>query len=238
MKADFPGMNDRLLACGYGVPNARLATECAQGVATIVVEDWMPNLVLEEEPKKKPPKRPTTKTTERRARRKVKLYRLPIPESLLTDDDPEVELRVTLSYFPEPNKFGRRTYHGLDLKWDMQGSQESDDAFIQRINVLKRATDVDGTRVKPTKTKSFDWEIGIQARSRGTVQSDRWRGKMSALVGDKLIGIVPVLGWWDHRKALRTQTMNFSLVISVFGPGVYAAIKPRVEVEPGITIEV
>jgi subtilisin family serine protease len=238
MTEDFPGLNDRLLVCGYGIPNERLASECAQGVATIVVEDSMPNTVIEDEPKKTPPKRATSKTTESRARRKVKLYRLPIPESLLTGADFDVELRVTLSYFAEPNKFGRRIYHGLDLKWDMQGPQESEDAFIQRINVLKRAIDNEGKRVKPAKTKSFDWGIGIQARSRGTVQSDRWRGKMSALVGDKLIAIVPVLGWWEQRKALKMQEMKFSLIVSVFGPGVYTAIKPRVEVEAGITIDV
>jgi hypothetical protein len=238
MLEDFPGINDRLLACGYGVPSERLASECAQGVATIVIEDSMPNAVIEEAPKKEAPKRATTKTTEPRVRRKVKLYKLPLPESLLTDADPDVELRVTLSYFTEPNKFGRRSYHGLDLKWDMQGPQESDDAFIQRVNVLKRATDAKGKRVKPAKTKSFDWDIGVQARSRGTVQSDRWRGKMSELVGDKLIAIVPVLGWWDQRKPLKTQEMKFSLVVSVFGPGVYAAIKPKVEVETGISIEV
>lgn len=238
MVEDFPGLNDRLMACGYGVPNERLASECAQGVATIVVEDWMPNAVIEQAPKKKAPTRATTKTTEPKIRRKVKLYRLPIPESLLTDDDPEVELRVTLSYFAEPNRFGRRTYHGLDLKWDMQGPQESEEAFIRRINALKRAMDADGKRTKPTKTKSFDWDIGVQTRSRGTVQSDRWRGKMSALAGDKLIAIVPVLGWWDQRKALRMHEMKFSLVLSVFGPGVYTAIKPRVEIEPGITIAV
>jgi hypothetical protein len=235
---DFPGLNDRLQACGYGVPNERLASECAQGVATVVIEDSMPNAVIEEGPRKKVPKRATTKTTQPKVRRQVKIYRLPIPVSLLTNDDPEVELRVTLSYFAEPNKFGRRTYHGLDLKWDMQGPQESEDAFIQRINVLKRKTDGDGKRMKPTKTESFPWEVGIRARSRGTVQSDRWHGKMSGLVGDKLIAVVPVLGWWEQRKALKYQAMNFSLVVSVFGPGVYAAIKPRVEIESGITIEV
>ncbi|MCC6560518.1 MAG: hypothetical protein IT478_04095, partial [Xanthomonadales bacterium] len=179
----------------------------------------------------------TTKTTEPKIRRKVKLYRLPIPESLLTDVDPDVELRVTLSYFTEPNKFGRRTYHGLDLKWDMQGPQESEDAFMQRINVLKRAVGTEGKRVKPAMTKSFDWDIGIQARSRGTVQSDRWRGKMSALVGDKLIAIVPVLGWWEKRKTLKQQELKFSLLVSVFGPDVYAAIKPKVEIHAGVTIE-
>ncbi|MBK8214294.1 MAG: S8 family peptidase [Myxococcales bacterium] len=235
---DFPGLNDRLQACGYGVPNERLASECAQGIATIVVEDSMPNAIAEEEPKKTPPKRPTTKPTETKYRRKVKLYQLPLPESLLNDADPDVELRVTLSYFAEPSRLGRRTYHGLDLKWDMQGPQESQEAFKQRINALLRPTDDEGKRLKIEKTKSFNWDVGIERRSRGTVQSDRWRGKMSELVGDKLVAIYPVLGWWDQRKALKTAEMKFSLVVSVFGPGVYAAIKPRVEIEPGITIDV
>lgn len=238
MFEDFPGLNDRLLACGYGMPNERLASECAQGVATIVVEDTMPNGVVGEKPKKTPPKRATTKTTKPTVLRKVKLYRLPLPERLLSDADPDVELRVTLSYFMEPNKFGRRTYHGLDVKWDMQGPHESEDTFLQRINVLKRPMKADGKRVKGGTTKSFDWDIGIQLRSRGTVQSDRWRGKMSALVGNKLLAIVPVLGWWDQRKPLRTQEMSFSLVVSVFGPGVYAAIKPAVEAATAISIDV
>lgn len=95
-----------------------------------------------------------------------------------------------------------------------------------------------GKRVKPAKTESFPWDIGVRARSRGTVQSDRWHGRMSQLIGDKLIAILPVLGWWEQRKALKFQEVKFSLVVSVFGPGVYAAIKPRVEVEPAITIGV
>lgn len=238
MLEDFPGLNDRLLACGYGMPNERVATECAQGVATIVIENTMPNAVIEEEPKKATPKRTTAKATVPKVRRKVKVYRLQLPETLLTDTDSDVELRVTLSYFTEPNKFGRRTYHGLDLKWDMQGPQESEDLFFRRINALKRVLDDNGKRVKPVKSKSFNWDIGIQARSRGTVQSDRWRGKMSELVGDKLIAIVPVLGWWDQRKPLKTQEMNFALVVSVFGPGVYAAIRPRVEAEVHVDVEI
>jgi len=168
----------------------------------------------------------------------VKLYRVPLPHELLGDTDPDVELRVTLSYFAEPNKFGRTIFHGLDLKWDMQGPQENEDEFLQRINVLKRPLTADGKRAKIAPKDSLPWDIGIRLRSRGTVQSDRWRGKMSALVGDKLIAIVPVLGWWEARSALRTQEMRFSLVVSVIGPGVYAAIKPRVEAAAAIPVEV
>jgi hypothetical protein len=238
MLRQFQNLNDRLLACGYGLPDERLACECARDLATVIVEDSMPNAVIEEEPKKNPPKRPTTKKTEPKVRRKAKLYRLPIPESLLDQADSEVELRVTLSYFAEPNKFGRRTFRGLDLKWDMQGPHETADQFIERVNALKRSRSVDGKRKQPVRTESFNWDVGIQTRSRGTVQSDRWRGKMSALAGDKLIAIVPILGWWDQRRPLREQAMNFSLIATVSGPGVYAVIKPHVEAQIQAVVEI
>ena len=48
---------------------------------------------------------------------------------------------------------------------------------------------------------------------------------MSAIVGKKLIAVVLVLGWWNQRQSLKTQEMRFSLVVSVFGPGVYTAIR-------------
>lgn len=238
MQEQFEGIGDRLQACGYGVPDERIASECALGVATVVVEDVMPNAVIEEEPKKEAPKRPTAKATDSKTRRKAKIYRVPIPSTLISLDDPNVELRVTLSYFAEPNKFGRSVFHGLDLKWDMQGPQESEQQFLERVNPLKRPVDENGKRIAGPETKSFKWEIGPQKRGRGTVQSDRWKGKMSALAGDKLIAVVPVLGWWEQRRALKLWELNFSLVVSIFGPGVYAAIKPLVELPVEAQVEV
>jgi hypothetical protein len=233
MLSQFQNANDRLLACGYGVPDEALAVECARDLATVIVEDSMPNAVIEGVPKKRPPKRPTTKPTEPKVRRKAKLYRLPIPEALLGQGDVDVELRVTLSYFAEPNKYGRRTFHGLDLKWDMQGPQETEAQFIERVNAHKRTE-----RSPLVRTKSFDWQIGIQPRGRGTVQSDRWRGRLSALAGNKLIAILPVLGWWEQRRALREQEAGFSLIVTLRAPGIYAAIKPLVEAQTQVVVEV
>jgi hypothetical protein len=232
------GLDDLLMACGYGVPDEHLACECARDLATVIFEDSMQNAVIEEELKKKPPKRAKTNKTEPKIRRKVKLFRLPIPETLLAHEDAVVELRVTLSYFAEPNRFGRSVFHGLDLKWDMQGPHEKEEHFLERINALKRPRSPDGKRNRTLTTRPFKWDIGPQLRSRGTVQSDRWSGPMSALAGDKLIAVVPVLGWWDQRKALKDQAMNFSLIVSVRGPGVYAAIKPLVEAQVASIIEV
>ncbi len=237
MHEQFPAKSDLLITCGYGVPNVATAMGCARGIATVIVEDSMPNSVAEEVPKKEPPKKATTKLTDTRHVRKIKIFRMPIPDELATVEDPQVELRVTLSYFPETNKFGRSQVHGLDLKWYMQGPQESESQFLQRINVLARPMDAAGKRVKPKSSGPFKWDIGIQARSRGTVQSDRWRGPASQLAGEKLIAVVPVLGWWERRTDLRSEQMDFSLVVSVFGPGVYSSIKPRVEVEADVLVE-
>jgi hypothetical protein len=218
------------------VPDETIATECARRLVTVIVEDQMPNAVVEERLKKEPPKRSTTKATESKAVRKMKLFRVPIPVSLIGVSDPDVELRVTLSYLSEPNKFGRRVSSGLDLKWDMQGPQESEAQFLQRVNVLARPEGPDGKRRKASQTSSFDWDVGIRLRSRGTVQSDRWRGKASQLAGDKLIAVVPLGGWWAGRRDLATQSMRFSLVVSVFGPGVYDAIAPRIQVANAVDV--
>ncbi len=238
MVSQFPGLQDRLMACGYGLPDLALARECAVDRATIVVEDAMPSAVLEEVPKKKPPKRKTTKTTEPRVRRKVKLYEIPIPDRLPGGEDPEVELRVTLSFFAEPNSFRRRTTYGLELKWDMQGPQESPDEFFERVNELHRPEVKKGRRRRTSRSRGFDWSIGILLRSRGTVQSDRWRGPFSQLAGNKYVAVLPVLGWWDQRRELRTESMPFSLLVTIRGPDVYGAIKPLVDLQVTQPVEV
>ncbi len=237
MMQHFPSLDDRLAACGYGVPDPVVARDCARDRATVIVEDEIPNALKEQVPKKKLPTRAGTKLTEPKLVRKMKVFRLPVPENIAVLTNIDVELRVTLSYFPEPNKFHRKIYHGLDLKWDMQGPQESEAEFLERINELMRPVGADGKRRRTSSaTTSFPWGIGIQKRSRGTVQSDRWRGRAAYLAGPKLIAVFPVLGWWEQRKELREYSMRFSLIVSVTGPDVYSHIKTAltVPVEVGV----
>lgn len=233
MKEQFESLEDRLRICGYGVPDPAFAMHCARDRATIVVEDAMPNGVLVERPKKKAPKRPTTPTTELVAQRIAKFFRLPIDENLLLEHDGDVELRVTLSYFAEIHTYRRRAQRGLDLRWEMQGPQENEDAFRWRINKLVR----DGAAKENPKTKSFKWTIGPDRRADGTVQSDRWVGPASYLAGSKLIAIVPVGGWWNQYKKFETKELPFSLIVTVRAEGldvytpISTALRPVVSVE-------
>lgn len=221
MLQQFPDLPDRLAACGYGVPNAELARSCATDCATVIIEDVIANRVEEHRPKKVPLKRPGTPTTEVHEVKVVRFFRLPVPMELLLDDPHRrVGLRVTLSYFAEPNTFRRRQDRGMDLRWDMQGPGEGEDEFRTRINKLAR-----GEGPGPG-TKSFDWAVGFQRRSRGTVQSDRWFGAAPDLAGDKLIAVYPVGGWWDDRQAMRLALMRFSLLVTIQADGlpVYAPL--------------
>ena len=133
---------------------------------------------------------------------------------------------MTLSYFPEPNTFRRQVSRGLDLKWDMQGPSEKWRDFEVRVNKLARGEDAKGSA-----GKSLKWELGITRRSRGTVQSDRWAGPASYLAGNKHFAVVPVLGWWERRPALRELTMPFSLIVTVQAAGldIYQPIRVAVE---------
>jgi Subtilase family len=226
MYDQFPNVGERMRVCGYGAPDLEFARACAAARATVVVEDEMPNAVYEEVPRTKVPKRESTRQTEDKVRRLVKFFRLPVPElDAFEDPNREVELRVTLSYFAEPNTFRRRVYYGLNLRWDMQGPLESEEQFRQRINKLARGAS------KPT-SESFDWDVKIQRRGRGTVQSDRWRGPASMLADPKLLAVMPVLGWWHRRKELQGLSQPFSLIVSIVAEGmdIYTPIEAAISV--------
>jgi hypothetical protein len=222
MEAQLPNLDERLSLCGYGAPDLTLATSCALERATVIVEDRISGAVREE-----------SGDGSRDKRRVAKFFQLPVPEGLLLEAG-HTDLRVTLSYFPEPNTFGRRQYRGLNLGWDMQGPLETEAEFRQRVNLLQRDS---GYRER-ARTASFPWRVGKRRRGRGTVQSDRWSGEGALLDGEKWIAVYPVLGWWERRR-LEYLEMPFSLIVTIratSGVDVYTpiriALSPEVEI-PG-----
>lgn len=233
MREQFASLDDRLRICGHGVPDPATAVWCARERATVIVEDSMPNAVMVERPRPKPPKRKGVPPTKPEPEHIAKFFRLPIDDQTLLEHAGEVELRVTLSYFAEVQTYRRRAMRGLDLRWDMQGPQESEDVFRWRVNKRVR----ENTQEK-LKGKSFKWEIGPERRERGTVQSDRWTGPASFLAGSKLIAVMPVMGWWNQYVAFRTKELPFSLIVTVRTPGldIYSVIE--LALKPPITVTV
>jgi hypothetical protein len=225
MIQQLPNVDERLAAFGLGTPDLNYGLGCLASRATILIEDGATNAEIVRVRREQPNGR--FREVED-VRRYAKIFRIPLPEDLLLEfPDSAVRLRVTLSYFAEPNTIRGRTQRGLDLRWDMQGPQETEAQFLQRINRLAR-----GKERRTDRTSSFDWELGLRRRSRGTVQSDRWRGTAAFLAGDKLIAVYPVLGWWERRDSFRQASMPFSLLISVEADGVevYTPIQTAIAV--------
>ena len=150
------------------------------------------------------------------------LHNLPWPcEALESLGDTEVEMRVTLSYFIEPNPTqrgvgSRYRYESHGLRFDVKRPQESTNEFRSRINLLAR----DEEQRTPRGRDDSSWMIGKRDRHRGSLHGDIWRGTAADLASRGNIAVYPALGWWKTRPALEryNQAARYALVVSIRAP--------------------
>lgn len=154
----------------------------------------------------------------------MKLHELPWPAAELEAlGAAHVEMRVTLSYFVEPNPSRRGwqskfRYQSHGLRFAVKGSTEDEERFTQRINKADReeAEDLDENE-QMNDPDRHQWDIGAQLRARGSVHSDVWKGTAAQLRDKSHIAIFPVGGWWkDWPGAARAGVpVQYSLVVSL-----------------------
>ncbi|MGY0713659.1 S8 family peptidase [Azospirillum argentinense] len=150
----------------------------------------------------------------------MKLYELPWPrKALLSLQTTEVTMRVTLSYFVEPNPSetarGRKLrYASHGLRFKVIRPDEAVDEFRARIN-RAAAEEVGGTASRGSDSQS--WLIGSQQRDVGSIHSDIWRGPASDLARRSIIAVHPVGGWWKERAHLDrwASSARFALVVTI-----------------------
>lgn len=196
MLQQHPDRKERLRAVGYGKPRRDRALASTRECPTLIHEGRLaPEVAVGT------------------ANRGMQLLTLPLPESeLLALGEYPVELAITLSYFGEPNEARRWRYLGGTLGWDLQRRAESTRDFRKRVDDSWRGKGVS----RPASAQEWDWEIGPQARGRGTVQGDRLHTDAASLAGDKLIAVWPVSGWWaDHPDSRGEAEISYSIVITI-----------------------
>src|SRR6185437_3161134 len=133
----------------------------------------------------------------------MKTYSLPWPRAALQAlETTEVTMKVTLSYFVEPNpsetarnRNSRYASHGLRFAVNLP--DESSSQFQKRINKLSRE---EGETI-PRQTDD-GWLLGSQLWSKGSLHHDIWRGPASDLARGDSIAVFPVSGWWKDRPHL------------------------------------
>ena len=192
---------------GWGVPDLGRALMSATNDATLMIEDAL---------------LPFRKDGSVIKTRDMHLHRLPWPhEELLALGEQDVELRVTLSYFVEPNPgergwTRRHRYASHALRFAVKRSLETVDQFRLRIN---RAADAEEEGEIGAAAGSDDWLLST-IRDRGSIHSDVWRGSAAELAGRDAVGVFPVSGWWKEKPSLQRweRSTRYSLLVSIRAP--------------------
>jgi hypothetical protein len=208
---------------GWGVPDLTRSLLSAANDATMMVEDAL---------------LPFRKDGSLIKTRDMNLHRLPWPRTeLAVLGNLDVELRITLSYFIEPNPgergwTRRHRYGSHNLRFAVKRSLETHDTFRARIN--KAAQDEEAGQ-PPGSAGGDDWVLG-PIRDRGSIHSDVWRGSAAALADRDAIGVFPISGWWKEKPALQRweRAARYALLVSIRAPeaqvDIYNSIATQLEV--------
>ncbi len=147
-------------------------------------------------------------------------YDLPWPRQALEAlGDEEVKLKITLSYFVDPNPGALSTvdpfrYQSFGLRFDLKRRMETLAEFKNRVNVNERGEDY----TKPGSLPDNEgWRFGPNSVSCGSLHCDEWTGLAANLLSRDVICIKPVGGWWKNRADTKVcnQKARYALVVSI-----------------------
>ncbi|MEO0460755.1 MAG: S8 family peptidase [Myxococcota bacterium] len=144
------------------------------------------------------------------------VYELPWPRDALERlGENDIELKVTLSYFVEPNPGPTSSveparYRSYGLRFDLQ-RDEDHESFLGRVNAEA------GTKPKNGPESDQQWRFGTRSISAGSLHSDVWTGPAAYLLTKNLLCIYPVVGWWRSRAKgkIVTRRSRYALVVSL-----------------------
>ncbi len=212
--------------CGYGVPDEAALLWSASNALTLIAQESLQPFFKEDK---------TIKT------RDIHLHALPWPVEALEElGETPVEMRVTISYFIEPNPGARGwankyRYASHGLRFAVRRPLETEQQFQQRINQYAR----DEEYQKSTAQDS-GWLLGERLRNFGSIHSDTWQGTAAELAARGSIAVYPVLGWWKERPRLERwgRQARYALIVSIRTPGVETDIYTPVANIVGIPVTI
>jgi len=215
--------------CGFGVPSLEHALWSANNRLTLVTQESFQPFIKEED-------------RHYATLKELQVYELPWPSQQLRDlGAVHVELRVTLSYFIEPNPSERgyqhrHRYQSHGFRFDVRAAEETLDEFRKR---LSKAAREEGER-SPRTSDASGWVLGSDARHRGSLHSDIWRGRAADLANRQHLAVYPVTGWWKERHHLSRwrRQARYALVVSIHAPEIEVDLYTPVLTAIGVSAEI
>lgn len=205
---------------GYGVPDLQRAMNSARNDVTLIAQAPIQPFAIGE--------------SGGPVFNEMHLYDLPWPKGELEKIENEiVTMKVTLSYFVEPNLSGRaatrpETYRSFGLRFAVKRRLETKEQFKRRVS---------GRQEKDEAVSQQDgkyWLLGPAAVQAGSLHCDLWRGKAIDLASHDAIGVYPVTGWWKTHPGQKrfNDKGRYALVVSISAPGhdvdMYSEISAKV----------
>ncbi len=213
---------------GYGVPDLLRATRSAKDALTLVAQSTVR------------PYEKGKRTSDPSKLREMHLHELPWPRAVLADlGDVPVSLRVTLSYFVEPNPghrgwTKRHRYASHGLRFDVKTPTETIEEFRKRLNALA----LEEEEKKPTNNECDNWFLKSQLRHRGSVHTDVWNGTAIDLAERGCVAVYPVSGWWKEQPKRDRSSVGarYALIVSIESPEVDVDILTPVAQQVGVKV--
>lgn len=212
---------------GYGVPELERALRSAANDVTLIAErELQPFEVVNGKVKT----------------RDMMLHDFPWPQAELEGlGDIDVRMRVTLSYFIEPNPgergwTQRHKYASHGLRFAVKRAEESMAAFRRRINKAARDEEETGD----LGGSEPGWYLGPRLRNKGSIHSDVWEGTATDLASRHAIAVYPTGGWWRHKPSLGRANcrVRYSLIVGLEARVALDLYTPiQIAINPEIAIE-
>ena len=216
---------------GYGVPDLNRAMRSASNSLALVSQQSMQPFLYE---------------AGRGARlNQAHVYSLPWPTRTLLDlGEHEVRLRVTLSYFVEPNPsadapLSPSRYRSAGLRFDLRRTGESQEIFESRINDLAAVGDEDETSFTGNAT-DLGRVLGDRSISAGSLHVEEWRCNAADLADRTSIAVFPIGGWWktSRDRDRNNGIMRYALVVTIDAGDVEQDLWVETAIAAGIELPV
>jgi hypothetical protein len=215
---------------GYGVPRLNLALESARSRATLIAQAEIQPFRCDSQPSAAP------------QMNELHTHSLPWPrEKLLEYAFEKVWMRVTLSYFIEPNPGNRGyastyRYASCQLRFKVSSPGQSLKDLLADVDKATNEAMGDGY----VKGSSNRWLLDTDMVMKGSVHANVWEGSAAELADMQHLVIYPVTGWWKTRKALgkAAARLRYSLLVTLEANNpaldIYTEIEDQIAVPVGV----